>query len=304
MLLITGASGYVGQNLLAYYAATEAAGSPAVEGGILPAWRSRALKCGVQVDLSDVDAVARLVSSHHVTAVVHLAAEARTGLCEKNPVMARAGNTDATQNLLDAVTHAATAAAEPRPLPYFLYTSTDMVFRGDNPPYSADSTPDAIAVYGRSKAKAEEHVRAYSGPWCIVRPALIYGAPCGGRVSVLDSTVHSLQTGEGAFFEDEIRTPVFVDDLVRLIAQLVVKRVTGIINAGGPDRVSRYEFAAKVARAWGIDAEVKRGRIGDDPQHAWRPRDISMVSDAAHALVGFTAMDLALGHIVRQPHTV
>lgn len=259
---------------------------------VLPLGHSRAVPGGLQVDLSDAEAVAHLFQDKEITAVLHLAAEARTGLCEQRPELAHATNVMGLENLLRTCAHGG------GPLPYFLHASTDMVFSGTAAPYALTDPRDAVSVYGRSKVKAEELVEQYGGHWAIVRPALIYGAPAGGRVSVLSATLDAIRSGEGAFFEDEIRTPVWVEDLISLFLRLLDSGQTGIFNGGGRDRLSRYDFAVQVAQEWGLDPEqVRRGRIGDDPQFAWRPRDISLVSDKAHGLVEFTPLNDALAQV-------
>lgn len=289
MLLITGASGYVGQHLLA--ALRDLLGDR-FEQEVLPVWRSNALDYGVQLDLTDSEAVTELLREHQVSAVLHLAAEARTGECQRDPSLAIAGNVHATDNLLQA------CAAAGQSLPYFLYISTDMVFRGDRAPYNEDALTDAVSAYGSSKAAAERLVQSYPGHWAIIRPALIYGSPCKGKVSVLSATLQAMRAGEGAFFEDEIRTPVYINDLITLIIQMTKLRTFGIVNAGGPDKVSRYHLAQEIARRWDFSVdEVKRGQIGDDPQHAWRPRDISLTSRRAHSIIPFTPLARALDQI-------
>lgn len=290
MLLITGASGYVGQSFLARRRSEVKAGGRQVR--ILPLGHSRLVAGGLQVDLADSAVVARVFREHSITAVLHLAAEARTGLCEQRPDLAQSVNVVGLENLLQA------SAQTDKPLPYFLHVSTDMVFAGNDAPYNEVAARDAVSVYGRSKVQAEELVEGYAGRWAIVRPALIYGAPVGGRVSVLSPTVDAIRSGEGAFFQDEIRTPVWVEDLINLFLLLLESEQVGIFNAGGRDRLSRYEFALKVAQRWGMaDKEVRRGLIGDDPQFAWRPKDISLISEKAHGLVQFTNFDETLSRI-------
>lgn len=292
MLLITGASGFVGQHLLAYFY-YQSDGSAQAHANILPAWRSNSVDGGIQLDLTDAAAIRHLFDSYEITAIIHLAAEARTGLCQKDPELAQRGNVDATRNLLNVCAR--------EPLPYFLYVSTDMVFRGDAAPYTEDAPTDAIAAYGQSKAQTEKLVQQYAGPWSIVRPALIYGPQTANRISSLTATLQMLRTGEGQFFTDEYRTPVYVNDLVRLFDNLVTDRRTGIFNAGGPERMSRYEYAQQVAQTWNLDTnKIKRGTIGSSPEHAWRPKDISLISNKAHELVDFTPMARALADIVNQ----
>src|SRR5262245_41570567 len=57
----------------------------------------------------------------------------------------------------------------------------------------------------------------------------------------------------GALFTDEIRCPVYVDDLCAALVELVASRFAGVLNVAGPDAVSRYELGVGYARLRGLD---------------------------------------------------
>lgn len=288
MLLVTGASGFVGQHLLALLNQQSASSHVKPIPYMALTGRSKS-NGGTSIDLVDPMRVAELFRGHRFDGIIHLAAESRTGLCQDDPAMAIAVNADGTRNLLQG---AATQGS------WFLYVSTDMVFSGREGNYRATDSPAPILEYGRSKLLAEESVTLYPGPWCIVRPALIYGAPAGGRESMLSWTLENLRSGTGRFFVDELRTPVWVDDLARLLLTLYRNKHTGVVHAGGPDKLSRYEFACAVAREWGIPPENGgMAKAADLPDASWRPRDVSLVSDEAARLIQFHSTADALQRI-------
>ncbi len=289
MLLITGASGFVGQHLLS---ALQAHNSAVSSDGLsyLAASGRTPVPGGICLDLRDPAQVAEIFRHHTFDGVIHLAAESRTGECQNDPQLAHEANTNATRNLLQA---ASTQQC------WFLYVSTDMVFSGREGGYCETDSPAPLQEYGRSKALAEESVGHYPAKWCIVRPALIYGAPCGGRKSMFSWTLENLRAGTGAFYTDEIRTPIWVDDLVKLLLTLYRNRYEGVLHAGGPDRVSRYEFAQAVASEWSIPEEnVVAARLDETPEFWWRPRDLSLNSAEAERFVKFTPVAAAL-HSIR-----
>lgn len=285
MLLVTGASGFVGQHLLAALESQNASTS-AQPIAYHPLGGRSTVNGGTSIDLCNPAQVAELFRNYRFDGVIHLAAESRTGECQNNPALAITVNADGTRNLLQA---AATQDA------WFLYVSTDMVFSGREGNYRSTDRPSPILEYGRSKLLAEESVKLYPGRWCIVRPALIYGAPTGGRNSMLSWTLDNLRSGTGRFFVDEVRTPIWADDLVKLLLTLYRNRHTGIIHAGGLDKLSRYDFACAVAREWGINQEnVGQANASELPDAFWRPRDVSLVSDDAGRLVQFHSTTEAL----------
>lgn len=288
MLLVTGASGFIGRHLIAHLESL----SPATTGTVKPLsiYRSTPVEGGVCVDLTDADAVQSIVARHRISAVIHLAAEARPGACEAEPAVAHKGNVQTTQNLLRVCSIQK---------PYFIYISTDMVFGGERcVPYSETDIPNPVNAYGKSKMEAEGLIKSYNGPWCIVRPALVYGAAINGKTSFLSWMIQALEKGDGSFFTDERRTPVFVKDLARLLIRLVNERRQGVVHAGGLECLSRVQFAELAADAWGINRDRMRATSLDaDPANHWRPRCVCLVSTVAHQLVSFHSTTAALREI-------
>ncbi len=72
--------------------------------------------------------------------------------------------------------------------------------------------------------------------------------------------------GEGEFFCDEFRCPIYVKDVVNVIELLIAKSIATegshmhlVLNLGGPDKVSRADMADVVAEVQGYNKEfVKR----------------------------------------------
>lgn len=285
MLLITGASGFVGRHLLARLQCHSPA-IDAVECSILSLYHREEIPGAMCLDLLNSVAVNSLFRSHDISGVIHLAAEARPAECEKVPERAWMTNVDATRNLLSA----ASATS-----PFFLYLSTDMVFNGDRGNYTEKDPSDSRCVYGQTKAAAEVLVQQYAGPSCIIRPALIYGPDIVTRTSSLGWTLRTIASGSGHFFTDEIRTPVYIQDLVSVILEVWKRKHSGTLHVGGPETLSRYEFAMEVSDACGLPSSmVKPGTLGNDPVNGWRPRNLSLISEIVKELHNFTLLRDAL----------
>jgi len=287
MLLVTGATGFVGQYLTRRLSKVGidymGLGGPASSQSEHPA-----------IDLRDVEAVTRLVAGRPIDGVVHLAAESRTGICQGSPEIARAANVTATQNLLNAVPAGA----------WFLYVSTDMVFNGRRGNYAPGDDPDPINEYGKSKRAAEELVLARGANSCILRPALIYGAPSAGRRSMLSWLCGAISENHSTFFSDEFRSPVFVEDLTRSITELYLNRAEGVFHGGGPERLSRWQMAEQLAAVYNLPLDpAQQSALADHPELSWRPADLSMDSSATPAASEFLPFQAALRRLAaaKQP---
>src|SRR5690606_1859386 len=129
-----------------------------------------------QVDLSDSQATRDLIFSLSPTHIIHTAALARMDQCEQYPHLALQHNVEATRNIADA------AADLPVPA-HLVHISTDLVFDGKQAPYSEESRPSPLQIYGQSKADAESALRTSAAfpRTAILRSALIYGNEIGKR---------------------------------------------------------------------------------------------------------------------------
>lgn len=289
MLLVTGASGFVGRYLCRLISASKESSSTPL---LACSFRTPLSGRSVQVDLSNRSAVQALFDQYPIDSVIHLAAESRPALCQKSPEIAQKVNVDSTGNLAEAVQARGG---------WLLYVSTDMVFDGERGTYTEEDTPAPINVYGLSKLAAERLVSTRCEKHCIVRPALIYGQGIGGSKSMLDWTVGVLNGEPGAFFEDEYRTPVWVVDLVNLLYKFYRERYCGLVHAGGLDRISRVDFARSVSQIWDTPVkEIPVSRLDLLPDNHWRPRDVSLSSVHESSFFARHHIDDALRFIYQQ----
>ena len=149
-----------------------------------------------------------------------------------------------------------------------IHISTDVLFDGEKGNYSEEDPPSPITPYGRSKALAEEAVRASGAEAVILRTSLIYGP----AAEISDATspdirwrhwdrqtrwiVGDLKSGEPVhLFTDECRCPVWVRSLASALVELAGRTYRGILHVGGAQALSRYAFGLRLARFHGVDPE-------------------------------------------------
>ena len=170
------------------------------------------------------------------------------------------------------------------PCSRFIFLSTDAVFDGESGPYSETDVPRPIWTYGRMKRQAEMDVLSADG--MVVRNSLVYGFdPLDQRTAALK---RGLETGsfQHQYFEDEIRCPVQIDDLCGAFVEL--SKMTGdipaILHVTGPEAVTRYAFAAEVARGLGYGPEsIPKGLLKESG--IVRPRDLTMDVSLAKSIL-------------------
>eukprot|EP00850_Spirogloea_muscicola_P008554 SM000045S16299 [mRNA] locus=s45:759327:761370:+ [translate_table: standard] len=157
--------------------------------------------------------------------------------------------------------------------------------------YKETDEAKPINEYGRSKVRAEELIAGSWPNYAILRSSIIVGpqppVPLARGLPLLwmDSTLASGQPTD--FFNDEIRCPVYVMDVVHAVEILAKAATTGherfknIFNLGGPDRLSRVEMAEEVARVRGYNLQlIKSVPAASVNRGVKSPLDISM--DVTH----------------------
>lgn len=289
--LITGAGGQLGSVLLRQLVRRGAAGvgtasmsGPRPEvGEVFP------------IDLLNRDQVVALIQKLRPRYIIHAAAMTNVNDAYRQPDRARQTNVEMTQQLLELASEFGFR---------LVFISTDLVFGGDEAPYAESDAPSPRSVYGKTKAEAEHFVQQ-SGSAVALRLPLMFGVPAVDRPTTFINQLRSLlDRRELMLFNDEFRTPIWLEDAARACIETAQGNVTGILHAGGPERLSRLQMGELAAKALGVDdpriQAISQCEI-DSPEP--RPADVSLNSARYESLFRHSPgvpMSETLGEIARQ----
>jgi dTDP-4-dehydrorhamnose reductase len=220
--------------------------------------------------------------------VIHSGAIGKPDDCEKDQVQAYIVNVEGTVHLM-------MNAAEYKS--FFIFISTDFVFDGEAGMYKEEDERHPVNYYGRTKMEAEDAVMDYEYDWCIVRTVLVYGKPQAGRDNILTVIKNKLKKGEGYnVFDDQVRTPTYVEDLSAAVAAIIKKRATGVYHISGEDVLTPYEMAVQAAEFLNLDKSLlKKVVAADMPQPAIRPLKTGFNIDKAKRDLGFKPTSFSEG---------
>jgi nucleoside-diphosphate-sugar epimerase len=282
-VLVTGGFGLVGAQTVRRLAAD---GHAVVATDLgTPAQRKAAASLPADADahwanLTDQREVDRLVAEVSPTAIVHLAAVIPPAVY-RNRELGRRVNVDATAALLRA---AQASCRQPR----FVLASSNAVYGSRNPHrhhelLTADSSLRASDLYGAHKIEAENHLRATSLEWVILR--------LGGVISVEPGAMPF--TGDALFFESALPTDgrihtVDVRDVAAAFAAAATADVAGetLLIAGDESHLHRQkDVGLALAAARGVSDVLPAGRPGDpDGDENWFVTDWLDTTRAQQAL--------------------
>lgn len=230
-VLITGAAGQVGRELVAWF---ETAGHHEV------------IACDrVAVDVADRDSVLGAITSVSPDVVVHPAAWTAVDACEADPERAFVVNALGSRHVADGARRVGAPV---------VFVSTDYVFDGTKDgPYHEWDEPNPRSVYGASKLAGEREVLALAPGSTVVRTSWV----CGEHGANMVKTILRLASEHAtlSFVADQRGRPTFAADLAAAIGRLTVERRPGVFHVANAGSVSWFEFARDVLAAAGDDPD-------------------------------------------------
>ena len=163
--------------------------------------------------------------------------------------------------------------------------SSDAVY-ADEPTPITEETPTAPAtLHGAMHLVREIAFReAIVAPLAILRPTLLYGAEDPHNGYGPNRFRRSAAAGEDiALFGggEERRDHVLIDDLAEVVARVLARRSTGVLNVAAGRVHSFRAIAEMVARASSREVALKETpRMGPMPHKGYRPFDIAAMRTA------------------------
>ncbi|XP_047110685.1 methionine adenosyltransferase 2 subunit beta-like isoform X1 [Schistocerca piceifrons] len=198
-----------------------------------------------KIDLRDENTVQTVFSEFKPNVVIHTAAQRYPDKVDADPEAAVDINVRATESL------AALCAKERVPL---IYISTDYVFDGKNPPYSEESVPSPLNLYGKTKLQGEEACMAASSGNIVLRIPVLYGPVMHLAESAVTVLLEALlnTSKERQVSDYERRRPSHVDDIAEICLGLADRKlkgepIHGIYHWCGKEIFTKYKMLQEMA---------------------------------------------------------
>lgn len=204
----------------------------------------------VQLDITNADAVERVLREVNPDAVIHCAAWTAVDMAEDDDKVAlvRKVNAGGTQNIANVC-----KALDCK----MTYISTDYVFNGQGTePWMPDCKDyQPLNVYGQTKLEGELAVSELLEKYFIVRIAWVFGLNGKNFIKTMINVGKTHDTVR--VVNDQIGTPTYTLDLARLLVDMNETEKYGYYHAtneGG--YISWYDFCCEFYRQYGLTTRV------------------------------------------------
>jgi len=220
-----------------------------------------------EMDITDKDKVFEVIGNEKPEVIIHGAAYTQVDKAEENEEICRKVNALGTKNIAMAGKEFGATV---------IYISTDYVFDGKkNSPYTEEDKPNPLSVYGMTKYEGEKFVQEICDEYYIVRSAWIFGELPKGHpgINFVETMLRLAKERDSLnIINDQIGSPTYTGDLVKVIEQLILKQPPfGIYHFSGDGAASWYDFAVEIFKQTKTKIEVKPITSDQYPQKAKRP---------------------------------
>lgn len=225
------------------------------------------------LDITDADAVRRIVSDNGVRCIVNCAAYTNVDKAESDEDLCRRLNADAPKILAEAMKEVGGM---------LIQISTDYVFGGDpyNTPCREDQKGTPTGVYGQTKLEGERNIEAVGCDYVIIRTAWLYSEYGRNFVKTMLNLTATKPRLTVVF--DQAGTPTYAYDLAVAIKAVLADYEKespkagygkkGIYHFSDEGVCSWYDFTKKIAELAGnTECDIQPCHSDEFPSPVRRP---------------------------------
>lgn len=204
----------------------------------------------VKLDILNKSSVIKVLNDYRPEIIVHAASLGNVDYCEQHKSKAWNINVGGTINV----------AEESRKIKAsMVYLSSSVIFDGVHPPFSEKSSANPLDYYGKTKLEAEKEVTKRHPDNVIVRLTTMYGwNNKNERLNPVSWTIQQLMRGkETKVVNDIYNSYLYAGDASSILWKIILKnKAKEIYHVSGPECISRFDLALKVAKIFHLDTKL------------------------------------------------
>lgn len=203
-----------------------------------------------RADITDKSEISEILKRINPQVIVHAASIGSVDYCETHKDEAYKVNVEGTKNIVDSCLKLGSK---------MIFTSSNAVYDGNNPPYNEESDLNPLDIYGKTKVEGEKLIEKSGISYNILRLMTMYGWPQkGGRANPVTWIIEELGSKRPIKVVDDIyNNHLYAGQAADTIWQIIDKRKEKkTYNIAGEECISRYDLALKVAKVFKLDASL------------------------------------------------
>ncbi len=229
------------------------------------------------------DNIDPLISKYKPTHVIIFSAESDPDKCYKNPKKTKTINFLSTIKIIKK-------CIKKKIVP--IVFSSEFVFNGKKGNYSEKSITNPILIYGNQKKLLENYIVKKKLPVLIFRLAKVYGDKKNDKTLVTNYIKQVKKNKILKVAKDQYFSPVYVNDVVKVIDQAARRNLTGLYNIAGNQRLSRFQILKMIIKVFKTSTQIIPCSIDDFKLPEKRPKDVSMSNSLLKKKLGYKFINI------------
>lgn len=241
------------------------------------------------MDITKPRVVKRVLTSFQPDVIIHTAGIGNVDYCEQHQDEAWEVNVQGTRNIAKVAKQLGATV---------LFTSTNSVFNGMNPPYHEESEPDPLEYYGKTKVQTEQDLQDMGVDHILVRLITMYGwnNPYERQNPVTWAIDKLKQNQELKMVTDVHNNFLKVESAAESIWKAVTAQRRGKFHLAGADIHNRYQLVRQVAKVFDLNHKlVSPVTLDYFPSHAPRPKNTQFKIHKMKKVLGVVPIKLNEG---------
>lgn len=238
-VLIIGATGQVGGALLDVLKKNK-------DFQVFGSGRSKSGIC-FSLDITKKREVDKVIEKIKPNLIMLPAAFTNVEACESKRSFAHEVNVKGVENVV---------LASKENLSKLVYFSTAYVFDGRKGDYKEDDKKNPINFYGKTKTESEEIIQKELNDYLIVRTNWVFDIGYDQKNFIFFLLRTLKQKGSLRVPDDQYGNPTLARNIAWAVEELIQKNKKGIYHIVGKDKMSKYQWARRVAEYFNLNHEL------------------------------------------------
>ena len=243
---------------------------------------------GIKFDLLR-DNIDEIIKKNNIKSVVLLSAYSDPDYCKKNKKRSNELNVHKTAKIIKHFIEKNI---------YFIFFSSEFIFDGKKGNYKENSKISPINLYGKQKQQIEKFIKKNARNYSILRIAKTYGDQMNDD-SLVSSFFKIIKKKNQTIYAatDQIFSPLYSKDLVKITLLFIKNKTKGIYNVGGPFSYSRYEIYDKFNKLIRQSKKfhtviLKKKKLSYFKFYEKRPKNVSFNIELIKKTINFKLTDI------------
>ncbi len=263
-IFITGATGYLGQNISQILKRKFYIYKGLNKQKII---KSNEIKC----NLRNLGKVKNFLQLNNIKFLIHCAGITDIELCEKNKKKCKNINYYFTKRLVDICKSLNIK---------MVYISSDHLFDGRSSFKDEKQKTKPLNEYAKLKILSEKYIKKNFKNHLIIRTNFFGTSKLGIKKNFPQKIINALKKGKKIYiFDDVYFSPISIVKLSKIIYKLIKLKAKGTFNVSSDERISKYLYALKIAKKINLNKKlIIKSSIKDKfkKKLVLRPLDMSL----------------------------